>query len=97
MLPGTRAVELRRTNGIYKRLMEERLIKTLVLQHHCTLMKHCHISLEFLINFFLINIFLIKTGLFIQRVFNFYWLVSLNINLKQRLIYFKFETKENRG
>jgi len=40
MLLGTRAVELRKTNGIYKILMEGRLIKTLLLitaTSHCTL------------------------------------------------------------
>ena len=45
MLPGTRAVELRKTNGIYKRLMEVRLIKTLV---STSSPLHIATSLEFL-------------------------------------------------
>ena len=68
MLPGTRAVELRKTNGIYKRLMEERLIKTLL--HHHTLLKHfytlahCHFfGIFFLSIFFLSQVFLYRGSL----------------------------------
>ena len=42
MLLGTRAVELRKTNGIYKRLMEVRLIKTLQIANHHFALTHCH-------------------------------------------------------
>ena len=71
MLLKTRDVELRGTSRLYKRLMEERLIKSLALTID-TFPNHDHFS-----------IFLIKiTSLFIHRVFYFYWLFLFNINFK---------------
>ena len=44
MLPGTRVVELRRTNGLYKRLMEESEIKITHVQYT---FKNKHIKYTF--------------------------------------------------
>jgi deoxyhypusine synthase len=62
MLPGTRAVELRRTNGIYKRLMEERLIKTLV-----STSTPLHIDTWKFLSIFFLSIFFLSKQVFLYR------------------------------